>query len=161
MPPSIKSLLCQHLSQLLLITNKIPPELFNRRLSQDMFSLGDNAKIAANFALRGYCPLVNQEVASFEKKGIHKENIQKNITETLDFLKAQPEVTQLDNRLITDKAGFTEVKLPQGQFLHQYILPNLLFHISMVYATARSHGVALSKGDFDGYHQYPADFSFI
>ncbi|AWF81977.1 hypothetical protein BTJ40_14710 [Microbulbifer sp. A4B17] len=44
--------------------------------------------------------------------------------------------------------------------IHQYRLPNLLFHISMFYAIARHCGVTLSKGDFDGFHSYPAEFNF-
>jgi hypothetical protein len=31
----------------------------------------------------------------------------------------------------------------------------------MAYAIARAAGVPLSKGDFDGYHQYPDGFSFV
>ncbi|WHI52804.1 DUF1993 family protein [Microbulbifer sp. MLAF003] len=162
MQPPIKSLLCHHLSQLLLITNKIPQSLFGKQLSPDMFSMGDNAKIAANFALRGYCPLVGRKVVSFDKKGVIKEDIQDTIQRTLEYLDTLPKVTQLDtSRIITDKAGFIEVQLPQIEFIYQYILPNLLFHISLVYGTARAHGVALSKGDFDGYHSYPAGFSFV
>ncbi|WP_444958174.1 DUF1993 family protein [Microbulbifer sp. ZKSA002] len=159
---SIKSLLHNHLSQLLSIVTKIPQEIFHKQLAPDMFSLAENAKIAANFSLRGYCPLVDQKIVTFEEDGNTKEIILRTIQKTLNYLDSLPEVTDLDSsRRINDKAGFTTVGLPQPQYIHQYILPNLLFHISMVYAIARHCGVTLSKGDFDGLHSYPAEFSFI
>ncbi|MCP2011090.1 DUF1993 domain-containing protein [Duganella violaceipulchra] len=34
------------------------------------------------------------------------------------------------------------------------------FHFSMVYTIARSHGAAIGKQDFDGYHLYAPGFSF-
>ncbi|MCG7587734.1 DUF1993 family protein [Photobacterium sp. OFAV2-7] len=51
--------------------------------------------------------------------------------------------------------------MSQSEFIHQYILPNFYFHISMVYAIAKSKGVVLSKADFDGIHSYPSGFSFV
>ncbi|WP_444931625.1 DUF1993 family protein [Microbulbifer sp. SSSA002] len=162
MQVSIKQLIKNPLSQLFFISQKIPQELFSKQLTQDMFCLGENAKIATNFALRGYCPLVDRTTVTFETGGSQKEDILQTIQKTLNHLNTLPEVTQLDDsKTIADKAGFSVVTLPQPQYIHQYILPNLLFHISMVYAIARSHGVALSKGDYDGYHSYPAAFSFI
>ncbi|WP_444925380.1 DUF1993 family protein [Microbulbifer sp. TRSA002] len=163
---SIKSLLHNHLSQLLSIVTKIPHEIFHKQLAPDMFSLAENAKIAANFSLRGYCPLVDQKTVAFEEDGSTKEGILRTIQKTLSYLDSLPEVTDLDSsRRINDKAGFTTVDLPQPQYIHQYIhqyiLPNLLFHISMVYAIARHCGVTLSKGDFDGFHSYPIGFGFI
>ncbi|WP_445358050.1 DUF1993 family protein [Microbulbifer sp. ANSA005] len=159
---SIKSLLHNYLSQLLSIVTKIPQEIFHKQLASNMFSLAKNAKIAANFSLRGYCPLVDQKIVTFEEDGSTKEGILRTIQKTLNYLDSLPEVTDLDSsRRINDKAGFTTVDLPQPQYIHQYIIPNLLFHISMVYAIARHCGVTLSKGDFDGLHKYPDNFTFI
>jgi hypothetical protein len=66
-----------------------------------------------------------------------------------------------DRKLIVDKAGFNDISLPQSQFILSYIIPNFMFHMSMVYAIARKNGVDLSKGDFDGLHRYPTGFSFV
>jgi hypothetical protein len=62
--------------------------------------------------------------------------------------------------MIDDKAGFAELVLPANEFLYQYAMPNFFFHLSMVYAIAKQSGLCLSKADFDGYHIYPAGFSF-
>ena len=68
----------------------------------------------------------------------------------------------LDNQsYVSDTAGFAKLQFGQPEFLHQYILPNFFFHISMLYAIAKLNGVVLSKADYDGYHAYPAGFSFV
>jgi len=155
----------QHsLLQLQTIIEKIPADIFHLALTESMFSLEMNAKIAANFALRGYCPLLNElnkEVISFSSDQMGKAEVIRQITATLSFLNEQPEITELNENIkVSEKAGFSEIVLTQPIFIHQYILPNFYFHISMVYAIARANGVMLSKGDYDGIHSYPSGFSF-
>lgn len=158
----VNSLFKGYLFQLELIVNKVPVTLFSQSLSDDMFSLEMNAKIAVNFLLRGYCPLIKVELVSFYENEAGKESVLIQIARSLDYLDKQPKIEGLDDtQVLTDKAGFNLVELPQSRFIHEYIIPNYLFHVSMVYATARAHGVPLSKGDFDGLHSYPANFSFV
>ncbi|EOV1092755.1 DUF1993 family protein [Vibrio fluvialis] len=57
--------------------------------------------------------------------------------------------------------GSIQIALAPFEFFHHYIVPNMLFHLSMVYAIARANGVALSKGDMDGLHRYSPGFSFL
>jgi hypothetical protein len=52
------------------------------------------------------------------------------------------------------------VELNGHEFIELYIIPNFLFHLSMAYAIARAEGIAVSKGDFDGFHSYPEGFCF-
>jgi len=160
---NIKRLFKHYLSQLEIITAKIPADIFAQSLTEGMFSLEMNAKIAANFVLRGYCPLLPTETVSFyqqDQKG--KESVSKQITETLQYLEDLPEVHEFDDsKLITDKAGFSDIALCQSEYIHLYVFPNFLFHISMVYAIAKANGVELSKSDFDGLHSYPSGFSFV
>ncbi|AWF81976.1 hypothetical protein BTJ40_14705 [Microbulbifer sp. A4B17] len=82
-----------------------------------MFSLAENVKIAANFFLRGHCPLVDKKIVTFEENGNTKEGILRSIQKTLNYLASLPEATDLDSsRRINDKAGFTTVDLPQPQY---------------------------------------------
>lgn len=162
MDTSIKSLFQYYLSQLDVIVSKIPPEKFPLTLANGMFTLEMNAKIAANFALRGYCPLLNHSVVSFFRDESGKEAVQEQLSETIKYLNELPEVIQFDDKkLLKDKAGFSEVELSQPVFIYRYIFPNFLFHISMVYAIAKANGVELGKGDYDGIHSYPEGFSFV
>ncbi|KJY81883.1 hypothetical protein TW81_16155 [Vibrio galatheae] len=157
-----QSLFLRYLTQLKKIVQKVPDELFSSSLSEDMFSLEMHAKIAANFTLRGYCPLNGIEPVSLFEDQSGKAPVLKQIQATLDMLGEASIHQQFDDsNMLVDKAGFAEVKLKESEFIHCYIVPNILFHISMVYAIARANGVPLSKGDFDGLHSYPAGFSWV
>jgi uncharacterized protein len=162
MATNLKKFFQHYLSQLEIIVAKIPPDNFPLALTSGMLNLEMNAKAAANLALRGYCPLINRELVSFFGDESGKASVQTQILKTIQFLDGLPEILQLnDEILLKEKAGFAEVELPQSTFIYHYIIPNFLFHISMVYAIARANGVELSKGDYDGIHSYPVGFSFI
>ncbi|WP_203142825.1 DUF1993 family protein [Marinobacter mangrovi] len=157
-----KQWLMRPLEQLDGMLTGIPDRLFGEALAPDMFPLGTNAKIAANFSLRGYCPLLGQDVVSFDGGGDDKTAVMQQVRQTLNHLASLPDVDDLDpDKTERDRAGFNEIALPQPAFIQHYILPNLLFHSSMVYAIARLHGVELGKADFDGFHSYPSGFHFV
>lgn len=140
----LQPLLLHYLQQLIKLLQKIPAPCFSAALAPDMFSLAEQARIASNYSLRLYCPLLQE------------------VERRRDYLQSLPVVNSLSaERRIQERAGFADLDLTETQFIHHYGLPNFFFHLSMVYAIARQQGVALSKADFDGFHQYPADFSFI
>lgn len=158
---STQSLFLHHLGRLEHVINKIPENVFSCSLSEDMFCLAVQAKIACNFMLRGYCPLVGLAPTSFDQNDDSKAAITEQIKQTISYLGSLKDVIDLDSTSeLSDKAGFAIVTLPQPEFIHHYILPNFFFHLSMVYAIARAEGVPLTKGDYDGLHQYPNGFSF-
>lgn len=137
------------------------PDILNARLSDGMFPFSVQVRVAANFSLRACCPLVNSKVVAFDNDNHSFSGLREQINETVAHLEslAVNVVDQLDAR-ITDKAGFTDLSLPASEYVNLFALPNFFFHISMAYAIARSRGLPVSKGDYDGYHNYPADFSF-
>lgn len=157
----IKSTFVQYLEQLQKVLNKVPDELFSVSLASDMFSLVVNAKIACNFVLRGFCPYIDKPVPKLERAGQSREDINQQLQDTLDYLSSADVSKASQERVLTDTAGFAEVSLPASEFMLRYIIPNVLFHVSMVYAIARQNGVVLSKADFDGLHEYPPGFSFL
>lgn len=133
------------------------------RLHEDMFPLGTQASIAANFSLRACCPLAGRALVSFKSEETHFTTLKQSITETIRYLETiEPqEFDRSATEILREQAGFAEIALPREKFLQQYIFPNFYFHLSMVYAIARSREIPLSKQDYDGYHQYPEGFSFI
>jgi hypothetical protein len=158
---STKKLFLSYLRQLRIIVDKTPDSFFLDTLSEGMFSLELNAQVAANFLLRGYCPLVSVNVRSFELAASGKDSVCRLLDQVNVYLESLPEVLEFDDlKVLSDSAGFSEVKLPQSRFIFEYIIPNYMFHVSMVYAIARKNGVPLSKGDFDGWHSYPVGFKF-
>lgn len=147
----IKSLFLNYLSQLTIILEKIPEHIYPNTLHEGMFSLEVNAQIAANFLLRGYCPLIGENVVLEEAQSAGKTETLSLVNRVEVILSTYPEYDALSDSVThREKAGFNEVELSQSDFIHQYIIPNYMFHMSMVYAIARHNGVELSKGDFDG-----------
>ncbi|MBU2881185.1 DUF1993 domain-containing protein [Psychrosphaera sp. B3R10] len=157
----VKSILINVLVNLKSVVSKIPAPLFEQSLAPDMAPLGAQVQIAANFTLRGMLPLVGKPVADLALNGIGKQMCLEKIDHCMLALSVEelPLGWELQSD-ISEKAGFSEISLPPLDFVLKYILPNCYFHSSMAYAIARSHGVALSKGDFDGLHSYPVGFSF-
>lgn len=158
----LQNLLLHYLQQLANILEKVPEDCYCAALAPDMFSLAEQARIAANYCLRLYCPLIQQPLPDFAQDELSKSALLQQVAQTRNYLATQPAVTELSyQRRILERAGFADLDLTEAEFIHHYGLPNFFFHYSMVYAIARAQGVALSKADFDGQHQYPKDFSFV
>lgn len=138
------------------------PTALDARLHQDMMPFASQVRATANFALRGCCPLAALPPLSFERDEISYGSLAAQIDDTINYIAAIPS-TQFDgpaDRVCHDRAGFADIALPADEYLNLYILPNFYFHFSMAYAIARSHGAAIGKQDFDGYHLYAPGFSF-
>lgn len=144
------------------VTSPKPKDVINARLIEDMFPLLQQAKIAIGFSLRACCPIASLAIASFETQEMTLCAVKQQLTDTIQFLKDIPEEYFIDykHKKIESAAGFAELNIQGDEYYHLYALPNFMFHLNMVYAIARAQGVPLSKGDFDGYHQYPDKFSF-
>ena len=135
----------------------------DRRLHPDMFPLLQQARVAIGFTLRATCPLAGRDIVSFRAGGdatfasIHAE-----LERTMAYLAALPDAdfAGMDAVNVRTTAGFAELDLPAAEYFHMYAVPNFFFHYSMVYAIARQGGVPVGKSDFDGYHRYPAGFTF-
>ena len=157
-----------YLNRLKLIVKKIAahqqqnPTLLYTSLHNDMLPLLAQIRTAANFSLRTCCPLAQRERISFDNAQETYEGLAQQLDDTIAYLQAIPAVEfHQPPEQIQDKAGFNELSLAADEYLNYYALPNFFFHLSMVYSIARHAGVPLSKGDFDGYHQYPEGFSFV
>lgn len=138
------------------------PALLQQSLHTDMLPLIAQIRTATNFSLRSCCPLANCERTSFDNQDETYLGLQQQIDKTIAYLQKLTHANfQHQPERIQDQAGTKHLELPAAEYLNFYALPNFFFHLSMVYAIARSAGVPLGKGDFDGYHCYPDGFSFV
>lgn len=156
-----------YLKQLNEIMNKVEThestaDILAARLSKDMLPFINQVSTTVNFALRACYPLADMETVLLDREAESFAGLKQQIAAALKLLNEIPEekITVEKDGSIREKAGFSELALPRNEFLYLYALPNFFFHLNMVYAIARARGVPLSKGDFDGYHQYPDKFSF-
>jgi len=137
-------------------------DILTARLSSDMLPFISQVRTTINFALRAICPLVDMELVNFTQEQENYAGLKIQLKSTVEFLAAITDEQFANAKVacINETAGFNQLSLPKDEFLNLYALPNFFFHLSMAYAIARQCGVPLSKGDYDGYHQYPAGFSF-
>lgn len=154
------------LRQLALSLQKIQQHdaaLLDAALTPEQFPLWQQAQTAICFSLRACSPLADKEKPIFGKPKPSWADLEQQIHLTIEFLQSlqTEDFVGWQQKRIETKAGFAELELTGEQFLYLYALPNFYFHYGMVYAIARAQQVPLTKGDFDGWHQYPEGFSFL
>lgn len=136
--------------------------LLGARLTDGMFLFAQQVSTACGFALRACCPLLHIDVPEIAGGDKTFEQLQDRIAGTLQFLKTLPaeRISDAEDAIITTTAGFAQREFTGRDYVLCYALPNFFFHLSMAHAILRMQGVAIGKQDFDGYHAYPAGFSF-
>ncbi|WP_337842503.1 DUF1993 family protein [Rheinheimera sp.] len=139
------------------------PELWSAQLSPDMLPLWQQARTAAGFSLRACYPLAALETPAIELVTEDWHGLIQFVQQCQMQLQALAPAGFADwqQRPIEFEAGFARQQLTGLYYLQLYALPNFYFHFSMLYAIARQHGMVIGKADFDGWHQYPAGFSWV
>lgn len=134
--------------------------ILHERLSPDMFPLYVQVEIVASFALRSCCPIAGVAVQSYSRAVKSFTNLQAQLEDTVNYVASLAGKQSNLEVVIDDMAGPAPISMQAEDFLLRFAYPNFYFHLGVVYAIARSRGVPLTKGDFDGLHQYPPGFSF-
>jgi hypothetical protein len=135
--------------------------LINARLFDDMLPFNVQVKIATNFALRACCPIVGVAYQELEGDIESFSGLKNYVTDAIVHINTLSKASAKQLALnIEDTAGFKNISMPSTDYVCSFVLPNFFFHISMVYAIAKCHGVPMTKGDIDGIHEYPENFSW-
>ncbi|MEN9897050.1 MAG: hypothetical protein RLZZ66_699 [Pseudomonadota bacterium] len=129
-----------------------PTVLFNARLYPDMYPLVKQVQIATDVAKGAVSRLAGIEPPKFEDNESTFAELISRIDKTLNLLHAST-AAQIDGSeenpivfLIRDKT-VTFQGLP---YLRDFVLPNVYFHVTTVYAILRHNGVEIGKRDFLG-----------
>lgn len=127
-----------------------PAILLNDRLHPTMFALTRQVQIACDVAKGAAARLAGVESPSFPDEEQSFEELYARIDRTLAFLAAQHEesYTGAEDRMITLQAGGQTMQWHGSDYLASFVLPNVYFHCTMVYALMRKNGVVLTKQDF-------------
>jgi hypothetical protein len=129
-----------------------PAVLVNARLYPDMYPLVKQVQIATDVAKGAVSRLAGIEPPKFEDNESTFAELISRIDKTLELLHASiPEHINGSEEntivfLIRDKT-VTFQGLP---YLLDFVLPNVYFHVSTVYAILRHNGVEIGKRDFLG-----------
>lgn len=122
------------------------------RLSPDMFPLGGQIALACNQP-RGFAQWCS---------GQPIENLKPDIATLPQAREAIAGAKAMVQAIAVDDAKLAETKriglgpgryceLPARQYVSEYLLPNLYFHVTTAYALLRSLGVPVGKADFMTY----------
>lgn len=145
----------QYLGQVARIADVAGPEALKARVG-DAFPAGQQFATAAGFALRIACPLAGREVPELPRALAPRLAVVQAVLRGM----GPSDFDGAEDRVIRHRAGFADLEQSGREFLYLFGLPNFFFHVTMGYAALRGAGVPLGKADFDGLHQYPADFRF-
>lgn len=139
-----------------------PVPLLTARLSRDMLNAAGQIATVASFALRATFPLTDRPLpeAQFpdDLRGLRGRLVWADAA--VGELQPSDFAPALAGRKVRHRAGFAELDQDPAAYLFGFALPNLWFHLSTLHAILRQQGLAVGKGDFDGWHSYPPGFSW-
>lgn len=122
------------------------------RLAPDMLPLSSQVQIACDM-VKGCMPrLAGQEVPKWPDGETTLEQLGARIRKTIDFANSfdAAHIDGSDAREIVLQMRTGEVRFSGEDYLTNFVLPNVYFHASMLYALLRQAGVELGKRDFLG-----------
>ena len=126
--------------------------LLNSRLAPDMFPLTRQVQIACDMAKGAAARLSGTEIPKFEDNETTVAELKARIAKTLAFVDGIDAVKYAgsEDRDVTLPARTGEKHFKGLNYLREYVLPNVYFHVTAAYLILRHNGVELGKNDFIG-----------
>lgn len=132
---------------------KIDPQvLLSARLFPDMFPLSRQVQIAADMVKGGAMRLAGLDVPSYADTETTFGELYARLDKTIALVNSvkTEQLHGAAERAITIQAGPNTLNFVGRDYLLDFVLPNLYFHIAMTYGLLRHNGVELGKRDFLG-----------
>jgi len=126
--------------------------LLNARLAPDMFTLTRQVQIACDMIKGAAARLSGTEIPKYEDNEATVAELKARIAKTLAFVNGvdAAKFAGSEDRDIVLQARAGELRLKGLNYLRDYVLPNMYFHVTTTYAILRHNGVDLGKPDFIG-----------
>jgi len=126
--------------------------LLNARLAPDMFTLTRQVQIACDMIKGAAARLSGTEIPKYEDNETTVAELKARIAKTLTFVNGvdAAKFAGSEDRDIVLQARAGELRFKGLNYLRDYALPNMYFHITTTYAILRHNGVELGKPDFIG-----------
>lgn len=134
------------------VARKFSPDvLVGLRLAPDMLPLASQVRIACDTAKNGAARVSGIEAPKFADDETTLAQLQERIGKTLAWLATLP-VDAFDGREehdVTFPIGKDATRTMKAEaYVKHWAIPNVYFHVTMVYALLRQAGVDLGKADF-------------
>jgi hypothetical protein len=122
------------------------------RLAPDMFALIKQVQVATDMSKGCGARLAGAEIPKYEDNETSFADLQARLAKTIAFLKGldRSAFAGAEDKAITLKFPNTEFHFNGKDYLNNFAMPNVYFHITTVYAILRHKGVPLGKPDFLG-----------
>jgi len=124
----------------------------NGRLAADMLPLTRQVQIACDLSARAVARLAGEDVPKFEDTETTFPELKARIAKALVFINnvSAAKFAGSEDRDITVATRRGDLHFKGLDYLRDFVLPNLYFHITTTYAILRHNGVELGKADFLG-----------
>jgi len=122
------------------------------KLAPDMLPLTKQVHIATDMAKGGAARLAGVEIPAYEDNETTVAQLKARLTKTISFLKSveAAKFAGAEDREIHLKFPQREFHFTGKDYLNNWVLPNVYFHITTGYDILRNKGVPLGKQDFLG-----------
>jgi uncharacterized protein len=122
------------------------------RLAPDMFNLTKQVQVATDMAKGCGARLAGVEIPKYEDNEVSFADLQARLNKVVAFLKGldRGAFAGAEDKAITLKFPNAEFNFIGKDYLNNFAIPNVYFHITTAYAILRHKGVPLGKPDFMG-----------
>jgi uncharacterized protein len=129
-----------------------PNSYLELRLAPDMLPMTAQVRIATDMSKGGAARLANVDIPKYEDDETTVEQLKARLLKTIAFLKSldAAKFAGAEDRHIHLKFPQAEFNFNGKDYLNNWVLPNVYFHITTGYDILRHKGVALGKQDFLG-----------
>jgi uncharacterized protein len=129
-----------------------PSVLINSRLFPDMFPLSKQVQIVSDVARRGAARLAGLDAPAMADTETTFAELIDRTHNTITYLKTltPAQIDGSESKQIILPMGKESMTFEGMPYLLSFILPNVYFHVTTVYAILRHNGVELGKIDFLG-----------
>jgi uncharacterized protein len=127
-----------------------PNSYLSAKLYDDMLPLTKQVQIASDNAKGAAARLTGTEAPKFEDNEASFDDLRARLRKTISYIREiDPKAfVGAEDRKIELKFPNAEFKFIGADYLNNWALPNIYFHITTGYGILRSKGVPLGKPDF-------------
>jgi hypothetical protein len=127
-----------------------PTSYMDARLYEDMLPLTKQVQIATDMAKGGAARLAQVEIPTYEDNEKSFDDLRARLRKTIAFVRSldAKAFVGAEDRPIHLKFPTREFHFSGADYLNNWVMPNVYFHITTGYAILRSKGVPLGKPDY-------------
>jgi hypothetical protein len=133
-------------------SGKDAKDYLEARLAPDMYNLIKQVQVATDMAKGCGARLAGADIPKYEDTETSFAALQDRLAKTIAFLKGldRGAFSGAEDKAVTLKFPNAEFHFSGRDYLTNFAMPNVYFHITTVYAILRHAGVPLGKPDFMG-----------